>query len=325
MGVQQEPDAVRHAHVPDAHPPVDRRLYRLDGGPLLRVVDDDAVPLPRPVGTLGGAVEGPALPAVPRLHPGTGPPTPPATRGALLRGVLRAARQRGPCAPRVHRGRQQRAVDRLPRGRRPAGRGPRPRAGRVHRRRARDLAGPRRRGLPGRLRRRPPHGRGTRGVATRAGRRGARTAAVAAGGRVRHRGGGRQRFVRGGPDRRARRRQGLVLPQLEGGRRRRAVADHAQPDGRRPDGGVGVAHLREDGHRHPRHVPDPRGPRRPRRAVAPPGTHLADGRLVRRARGRARRRCGPRPLGRSSCDGARPGDSGRPGRWGRPGRRGRRG
>ena len=44
---------VRHADGADAPAVLDRRVHRLDGGPLLRGVGHDAVPLPQPVRAVG--------------------------------------------------------------------------------------------------------------------------------------------------------------------------------------------------------------------------------------------------------------------------------
>ena len=49
---------------PDAAAVLDRRLHRLDGGPLLRGVGHDAVPLPQPGGALRRAQRRPARPAL---------------------------------------------------------------------------------------------------------------------------------------------------------------------------------------------------------------------------------------------------------------------
>ena len=53
VGVRLRAQPVRHADVDDAPPVLDRRLHRVDGGPLLRVVRNDAVPLPREFGAVG--------------------------------------------------------------------------------------------------------------------------------------------------------------------------------------------------------------------------------------------------------------------------------
>ena len=51
---------LRHADGADAPAVLDRRLHRLDGGPLLRGVGDDAVPLPQPAGALGRTARAPS-------------------------------------------------------------------------------------------------------------------------------------------------------------------------------------------------------------------------------------------------------------------------
>ena len=63
---EYEPELVRYGTPdgPDAPAPLDQRVHRLDGGPLLRVVGHHAVPLPQPVRALGRAVPGPAGPAL---------------------------------------------------------------------------------------------------------------------------------------------------------------------------------------------------------------------------------------------------------------------
>ena len=48
VGVQRRREPLRHARGADAAAVLDERLRRLDGGTAVRVVDDDAVPLPQP-------------------------------------------------------------------------------------------------------------------------------------------------------------------------------------------------------------------------------------------------------------------------------------
>ena len=61
-----ELEPVRHADGADAAAVLDRRLHRLDGGPVLRVVGHHAVPLPRQLGAVRGTVTPGAQPALRR-------------------------------------------------------------------------------------------------------------------------------------------------------------------------------------------------------------------------------------------------------------------
>ena len=67
VGVRGGAQPLRHADGADAAAVLDRRLHRLDGGPLLRGLGHHAVPLPQPGRALDRAVQRPARPA---LRPG---------------------------------------------------------------------------------------------------------------------------------------------------------------------------------------------------------------------------------------------------------------
>ena len=60
VGVRARARPLRHPDGADAAAVLDRRLHRLDGGPLLRVVGHHAVPLPQPVRAVRGARPGPS-------------------------------------------------------------------------------------------------------------------------------------------------------------------------------------------------------------------------------------------------------------------------
>ena len=74
-------------------PVLDRRLHRLDGGPLLRVVGHDAVPLPRQLGAVGRTVSSGAQPALRPARRGQGRAVHAAPRRAVLHGVLAGGRE----------------------------------------------------------------------------------------------------------------------------------------------------------------------------------------------------------------------------------------
>ncbi len=119
VGVRARAGPLRHADGADAAAALDRRLHRVDGGPLLRVLGHHAVPLPQPVRALGGAVPGPAGPALraPRRRPGGR--APPADGRDVLPDLLGdgsgpGRRRRGP-----DRGGDLGAVDGLRGGRAP--------------------------------------------------------------------------------------------------------------------------------------------------------------------------------------------------------------
>src|SRR5947209_6624943 len=64
LGVRVEPRPLRHADGADAPALLDQRVHRFDGGSLLRVVGNDAVPLPQRRRALQGALEPRARPAL---------------------------------------------------------------------------------------------------------------------------------------------------------------------------------------------------------------------------------------------------------------------
>ena len=137
VGVRARAGPLRHADGPDAAAPLDQRLHRLDGGPLLRVLGHHAVPLPQPVRALRRAVAGPAGPALraPRRAPrGRAPPAPgrDVLPDDLADGSGPGRGRRGP-----HRGGVVRAVDGLRGGGRRAGRAAGQPARRADRRRRR--------------------------------------------------------------------------------------------------------------------------------------------------------------------------------------------
>ncbi|MEZ5134434.1 MAG: hypothetical protein R2699_05095 [Acidimicrobiales bacterium] len=296
VGARTATRPVRHADGVDAAAVLDRQLHRLDGGSVLRVVVVDAVPLHQPGRAVHPALERPARPALRRRpeHRGRLRPrhrAPADVRCPVLHGHLRSHQGVRPRAPGPRAGgvvgsvgdlrdhRRQRARRRV--GLR-AGRRHGPQRGRArarHRRQAedrlalaaRDHALVRRRGGVGRAPRRV----GPRCVAAGVGRWFAGAARHRWRRGVEHLDRARLDELRRRPDRGARARAHLVLPELAGLGGGRSVARVAEPHGRRPDRRARRAHLRPDRHRLPRHAADGLRDRRAGRAVPPAADRLS--------------------------------------------------
>ena len=264
LGVREGAEPLRHPDGADAASALDRRVHRLDGRALLRGVGHHAVPLPQPGRALGGTQRRAARPALQRVRPRRGDRAPAAHGRALLPLHVGAGHHGRPRQPRPHRAGHVRTVGDLPGGRQRSRRAARQRTGRVRRRAGR----PARLDLPhegrGRPLRRPGHdlvhgsgalGRVPRllrpqGVATGGHRRpgpGAASRACRRG--QQHRGRHGHDRLRRGPAREPRARQGVVLPELAGQRRRRPLPGGAEPDGGRADERARRAALRPRAHR----------------------------------------------------------------------------
>ncbi len=277
VGVRARARPLRHTDGADAAAVLDRRLHRLDGGPLLRGVGHHAVPLHQPDRAVGRALAGPAGPALrlPRHLPRRRPP--PALRRPLLPRLLADGGGGRRCRAAAPVGRPVGPVARLRGGRRRARAAARQPARRA-RGRARGRQGVDRRGdalvpLAGALgrvpgRRRPvllaPGGRG----------RGPGRAVHPPGGGVGRGHGHRPHLVHGRSPRHPRSGEDLLLPELGGVGGRRAVAGGPQPDGGRAHRHPRGADLR-DHRRRPRRVAGdrPRRARCDRAGAAGPGAH----------------------------------------------------
>ena len=151
-----------------------------------------------------------------------------------------------------------------------------------------------------------------RRMATHPGRPGARGATAPARRGHQHHHRRRPHQLRRRSGRGAGARQGLVLPELASIGRRRPVAGHAQPHGRRTHERARVAPLRAHTHRSRRHLPDPARLRRTHLADPQPGARLPGSEGTSGSGAAPRRRLGCR------SDLVRPTTSGTTGTSGRP-------
>ena len=100
VGVRRGAEPVRHADGDDVAAVLDRRLHRLDGGSVLRVVGHDAVSLPRQLGAVRGAVTAGAQPPLRPAERGQGRAVHAAAGRQVLHGVLAGRREGGSRADR---------------------------------------------------------------------------------------------------------------------------------------------------------------------------------------------------------------------------------
>ena len=105
LGVRLPPRPLRHPDGPDAPALLDRRLHRVDGGPLLRVVGHGAVPLHDRGRAVEGTVEPPARPALHRPRRVQGRRAPADAGRPLLPGLLARGGGPGRRQPQPHPGR----------------------------------------------------------------------------------------------------------------------------------------------------------------------------------------------------------------------------
>ncbi|MYB04564.1 MAG: glycosyltransferase family 2 protein, partial [Acidimicrobiaceae bacterium] len=114
VGVRLRPSRLlRHADGSHAAAVLDRPMHRLHGGPLLRGVGHDAVPLPDAVRDVGCSIPGPARPALRRTRCRPGDRAPAGHGCALLHGLLGGRGAPGPGRARAGGGGVLRPVGRL--------------------------------------------------------------------------------------------------------------------------------------------------------------------------------------------------------------------